>query len=647
MRVLLLMIILFLFSCGSTTGTEPEPGSEANVASAELVELNQSAAQAMATASELAELVLGPGGIAERAQATRTLPLSTVAEIQAWRSERDALRAQLEFAGPKGAQFALDLAAVERNRRTFLANQMLYFPVWPEDTANNPQGLTTVQQPLVVAALAIATLTIGGYRFLKGFGELADNTQRMVYTTAEGGPNSRAALIQILKDNGVEVSDMASAEEVIEIFDTQPRDVRRTITTQVEAWNEDAFAAGGEDAEDALDRFEEAREDVPEISNEGGALAVTQTVSFVQSVTGGVGNVVGGVPGAVIDLTLTATEKNPTDIIQRNVTVFVTAGEKEDLPTQTSPTSPTVALETIEKAAAGDPSINPEQIVDAATALIQELAEGLRSTFGPSVQIAQRFALSGGTLTEEPQEDGTFKQNVSLPLTHFRSGEAAEVVIVREGMLAQEVLNYALGVDPPIVLDTPPLLGTITVESAAGTASAESQLFDVMATLIRVPQVTELICQGTNVVCSPTVSPVATDGTTTFSVEVFGRGELRLIRRDTGESYALNLTAASSEPEPEPTNNTQTNLDPALYGTWTFVDSEGEEYFWRFNADGSCTQGTPVGNSEWKWTIENGLLKLYLDNATPAFKKYKIEGSLLYFWVDVIEDWSFPFEHGT
>lgn len=50
---------------------------------------------------------------------------------------------------------------------------------------------------------------------------------------------------------------------------------------------------------------------------------------------------------------------NPTDIVQRRVTVYVTSGEKEPLPTETTTTPPTIALETIEKAAAGDPDINP------------------------------------------------------------------------------------------------------------------------------------------------------------------------------------------------------------------------------------------------------------------------------------------------
>ncbi len=640
MRALFLVVLLFLASCDSST--EPELVSTDNVAAPELVEFNESAAKAHSTSLELAELVLGSGGIADRTQATRTLPLTTVAEIQAWRGERDALRAQLKVASQKSAEFALELGSAERDRREFLAQQALYFPLSTDDGVTTPQGLATVQQPLIVAALAIATLSIGAYRFLKGFGELADHTQRMVYTTAEGTPESRAAVIKLLKDKGVEVSDNASAEEVIDLFDELPRDVRRTITTQVEAWNEDQFASGNDQAADALDRFEEARDDVPDIANEGGAFAVTQTVTFVQSVTGGVGNVVGGVPGAGVDLVLTATEMNPTDIVQRNVTVYVTTGEKEDLPTETSPTPPALALETIEKAAQGDPSINPDEVVDAAVALIQEVADGLRATFGPTVQIAQRFAVTGGTLIEEAQDDGTFKQEVALPLPYFAEGEVAEVVIAREGVLPQEVIDHTLRADNPIVLDSPPLLGTISIASAAGDSSAESQMFTVTASVIRVPQATEIICRGENAVCTNAVMPLATDGDVTFNVEVFGRAELKVLRRDTGESYSLILNAKSAEPPKNNNTNNTSNLDSALFGTWSII-SEGEEYYWRFNADGTCTQGLPGSETQWQWGIENGMLKLFVGAGTPAYKQYKIEGNLLYFWVEEVEVWSVPF----
>ena len=642
MRALFLIVLLFLVSCGSST--EPEPVSKDNLASPELVAFNESAAEAHSTSLELAELVQGPGGIAERTEATRTLPLTTVAEIKAWRAERDALRAQLEVASQKSAKFALELGSVERNRRAFLEQQALYFPALADEGVNNPQALSTIRQPLVVAALAIATLSIGAYRFLKGFGELADNTQRMVYTTAEGSPESRAAVIKLLKDKGVEVSDSATAQEVIDLFDEQPRDVRRTITTQVEAWNEDQFAGGNDEAADALDRFEEARDEVPDIANEGGAFAVTQTVTFVQSVTGGVGNVVGGVPGAGVDLVLTATEMNPTDIVQRNVTVYVTTGEKEDLPTETSPTPPALALETIEKAAEGDSTINPDEVVDAAVALIQEVADGLRAAFGPTVQIAQRFAITGGTLTEEAQDNGTFKQEVALPLPYFTEGEVAEVVIAREGIAPQEVVDHLLRADNPITLDSPPLLGTISVESAAGEATADSQTYTVTASVIRVPQATEIICRGENAVCSVAAMPIAADGDVTFNVEVFGRAELKVIRRDTGESYSLILNSKTVEPpKNNNTNNNTGNLDSALFGTWSFTDSEGENYYWKFNSNGTCIQGLPSGEYQWEWTIENGSLKLFEGAGLPAYKQYKIEGNLLYFWVDQVEDWSFPF----
>jgi hypothetical protein len=374
----------------------------------------------------------------------------------------------------------------------------------------------------------------------------------MVYTTANGSAEARQAVIQSLRSQGVDISDNASAEQVIETFKEQPRAMRRTITTEVEAWNEEKFFENSPEANDATTRFEEARQDIPEIANQGGTFAVSQTVSMVQGVTGGPGSIIGGRAGAVTDLALTATEMNPTDVVQRQVTVYATGGEKQDLPTETTTTTPTEAVARIESAAEGDPNISDEEIMDAAVALMQEVSEALRSEFGPTVQIAEKVALGGGELSEQAQTDGSVQQDASLELTNFIDGEVAEVVIVREDRLAQEVIDHVLGPDNPIELTGPPLVGTVTAESspAGDAAGGGSQAFDITADVTHVKESTNLFCQGAGVVCSPSVGQIMGDSTVSFSVDVTDEAQIRLVRHDTGESYSLNLSASASAPAP-------------------------------------------------------------------------------------------------
>jgi len=553
MRFLPILLVLTLLSCGGDSSSgPPKPTDSPNTPSPQLVEMNQTAPRTHALASELAELVLGEDGIADKSRFIKTAPLSSASDVRAWLQAREDLREQVEIGTQKSATFALEVNALYLARKAFLDQQAIDFP-WTPDTTN-PAGLTQVRQALILTTLAVATLSIGAYRFLKGFGELADNTQRMVYTTANGNETSRKAVIEILQEAGVDIGESASSEQVVEAFKELPRNVRRSVTTKVEAWNEGNFFSSNEDmAAEVTDRFQEARDDVPDISNEGGAFAVTQTVSLVQAVTGGVGGIEGGVPGAVADLVLTATEMNPTDIVQRQVTVYATSEEKQPLPTETSPTPPSEAKVVLERAAGGEEVISPEAIEDAAIALMQEVADALRVQFGPTIQLAERIALVSATLDETKVDEGSFTQDKTLKLPNFENGDVVEVFVARDEKLPQEVPAHVLGPQNPIELDSPPLLGTLTVQSEpSGGATIEgSQFFNITVNVSRVPNPTFILCQGTNISCQSSRAPIASEGTVTFSAEVFGTAQLRIVRHDTGESYTAILKSAQA-PDPEP-----------------------------------------------------------------------------------------------
>lgn len=83
-------------------------------------------------------------------------------------------------------------------------------------------------------------------------------------------------------------------------------------------------------------------------------------------------------------------------------------------------------------------------------------------------------------------------------------------------------------------------------------------------------------------------------------------------------------------------------LDANLYGTW--VNGSGDdETSWTFKSDGTCIQYIYYEEYDWEWGIEDGQLKLFVDNGIPAYKTYKIEGNKLYFWSEFIDDWGLPF----
>lgn len=82
-------------------------------------------------------------------------------------------------------------------------------------------------------------------------------------------------------------------------------------------------------------------------------------------------------------------------------------------------------------------------------------------------------------------------------------------------------------------------------------------------------------------------------------------------------------------------------LDPNLYGTWSHGSGD-DKLSWTFKSNGTAIEMIYNTDYDWKWAIEDGQLKLYVDNGIPAYKTYKIEGNKLYFWSDYVGGWSLP-----
>lgn len=111
---------------------------------------------------------------------------------------------------------------------------------------------------------------------------------------------------------------------------------------------------------------------------------------------------------------------------------------------------------------------------------------------------------------------------------------------------------------------------------------------------------------------------------------------------------AAGLSACDLWPEDD---DVSVDLDPDLFGFWVLNDVDGNPaHSWKFNDDATAVQRVYDGDYDWvdneyhwNWEIENEQLKLYVDYGVPRYITYKVEGNLLYFWSDEINDWSVPF----
>ncbi len=93
------------------------------------------------------------------------------------------------------------------------------------------------------------------------------------------------------------------------------------------------------------------------------------------------------------------------------------------------------------------------------------------------------------------------------------------------------------------------------------------------------------------------------------------------------------------------------NLDAELFGRWEHYAPDGKvEYAWEFNDDATATQfiyddeyDWVDQEIDWLWEIENSQLKIYVENGVPRYMTYQIEGDMLFFWVEEIDDWGAPY----
>ncbi len=532
--VLTLWILLFVTGCSEGCGpSEALPEMEA---------FNEAQQGVHRSMNDYAGRLVGEGGFVERAAILRDLDFSRPEDVQQWVEQSKMMDEELEALLVILADGALKALESSRMRSEILGMREQGFTA---------EALELRQRAFILKTMALATAGITIYRTFRSIGETVDDSQKIVTDMARGEPASREAVADALRKNGVSVPDGSSGEDLAGIFEEQGRNTRRRVANDVREQAGQLIMDGGAEGDEPTDLAVEDSERRVDSAVQLGEIAVDSCVAASQSVTGGAGDLIGGTAGAATDLVLTATENDPMSQVKRHVDVVVVSKDTQPVeqpPPSEIPVEDAAAI--MEQTAQGEDGPGPEILIDAANALWTELLE-LGSQLGALASLPSRIAFTEATLEEEHQGEEATTYSAVAPVPGFSEGERAEILATRTDITPQEVPTHELGPDSPLVLDSPPLLGTLSVRSSpAGLALGESQLFDVTVTMRDVPSPTSLTCTGTNAVVSQSVLPAPSAGEYNFRVEVFGRASMRIRRSDSGESYLFTLRMEAPE-EPE------------------------------------------------------------------------------------------------
>lgn len=571
----LLLPGLWIGGCSSSSGDPQTEGEAAPQADAFHLQFKSFVDER----SRIEALMLGPGGYGELVATLREMPLESEADVRTWVETRRALHHRTGEILEAAIAHALAGHTAWQAQRSFTEDANADFPWDPEaEEAQTPGGPTGRPLPVSggaqddpfaeghrIVTLGTALLVGGavttGALFLRGFGRLARRGQENVPRSAMQSEAGREAVRQSLEARGVSVPPNASAEEIVDIFNGLGYRTRIGVASDMDQWDADQILTGtGDQANLSTQNAQQSRDDFPEIAVDAGEFAVNQTVGMTQQVTGGatsllptgVGQAVDGVliSRDAIDLITDGDDGPPRVERPRRtpeadeVSVLVASEERVDLPSELmdepSPTPPEIARERLEAAQAGDPNVSLEDIIDAGTALAQQVTEHLRATFGPSVQLAERMALTTTTLDTGGDTDSAYEQSARLSIPGFEEGERVDLLALREGRLATEELGVPIGPDIPVLIEQPPLLGTLSISAAPDGEPGlfGTQPFAGRVEIRQVPRTTTVLCQGTNVRCEPEQQSVSAAGTITFRLLVSeSGGQLRIVRTDTGERH--------------------------------------------------------------------------------------------------------------
>lgn len=475
----------------------------------------------------------GDGGLRDTAAALEALDLSQPADRAQWASLSATFDAQLADAEQQLAAAvvsAYETAAFESEMQRMRVAALAASDAPPE--VNGQQKFVSLATVFVVTTTAITLTRV--YRAIRDVSHR--NQNRPVRRVATGSEAGRTAIATALRNNGVDVPDDATGEQVADIYEQQSGRYLRANVAQV-ARDHTQSASGNNDAEAvvATQNMEAQRQDNAQAARDLGVVATDAVVNLSTAGPTGLG---AGVEGTM--LVLTATENTPNDFVNRHVDAVVASREQQALPaTPPSTTDPDDAADRLRRVADGDEDPpTPEEADDLANAIVQRLRDQADEV-SPLTTVPTRIGI--GSTTLEPSAGSDVRGEVPLP--GFTDGESADVLIRAEGLLPQEIGAHALGVATPVRVTRTPLLGTLLLVASPASAAVDGeQAWSAEATITDVHAATQLVFDGVNVSVFPRVVPVSGPGVSSVSVDAFGDATLRVRRLDSGESYLLSLS---------------------------------------------------------------------------------------------------------
>jgi hypothetical protein len=538
-----------LFACSSDDGfyasdtgspdTTDQDAAFQNEASESVEGFNGASPYLQEDMQRAAEAVSGATGLFATVEELEALDLTNPVDQARWgeltaQFEQQLMNLEQSMAGAA-------LSAIEMAEHEAELQQMRL------DALATTSGMSLARPKLISLATVfiVTTAAITVTRIYRNIRDVTYRNQnipvRRVATTSEEG---RQAIVDALESQGVDVPPGATGEEVADLFEEQGgRYVRAHVSQVARTFNVENADAEGELGYVAADNMEAQIDDNAQAARDCGVVATDAVVNLSTAGPTGLG---AGVEGTM--LVLTATERTPNDYINRHVDAVVAAQERQALET-TEPTVPVEeARQRLEEAAEGTSETVPtpeeaEAFVESMVAALREQAE----QFAPLTTIPMRIAFGTTTLENDPEApEGPLRAEMTTP--GFVAGEAAEILLVREDAQPIEVASHPLGPTSPLAITHTPLLGTLQVAAVPQGPEVDGvRMWNAEIAIQAVPQPTQIVVDGVNVVVTPRVVNAMQSDTFVVSVEAYEDATLRARRLDTGESYLMALTSEDDQ----------------------------------------------------------------------------------------------------
>ncbi len=300
--------------------------------------------------------------------------------------------------------------------------------------------------PLIATAAALSVGAYAVYNVYQQVVQAQDQAQQIVADVARVDEEGRRKVIAIFRDNGVDLPDDATPDQIDRAFQAQWFWKRSRITRAVKDFVAQRISDGGPSGDAYAAVGERHRKNLVEAAKTLGEAAVDATVSAGTTVTGSVGSLLGNeTVGAAVDVTLTVTGLDPVSAIK---TATLTGMSQETLTVYPAPPAgadPETAQHVFETLAAGDDGALQVTYEDVALAMEALLSQLSVMAGGDGTVLEIPLHVFAGTGEIFADDDGIPRVRAALP--EWMQG--GTVIVTADGAPARVVEDVDLGLPPP------------------------------------------------------------------------------------------------------------------------------------------------------------------------------------------------------